>query len=111
MQVGTALESIEIGTNAGHAFVKVGGRGISEANVSEEGTRRVEVYPNPASNYLSVEGAESGSGYEVRDLLGRKLIRGRFSASQEQISLRELPAGVYMILLDGQSQRILISRP
>ena len=68
--------------------------------------RPLAVYPNPAGRQLypsepSLLG--SGAAYEVRDVLGRPLLRGRLTG--RAIPTGELPTGTYWLTLRHGGQR------
>jgi hypothetical protein len=61
----------------------------------------VRVYPNPATDAVVVEGA-AGAKLELLNALGQQA--GSFSVQQARqvISLRELPAGIYLLQITDQ---------
>ena len=78
--------------------------------VEEPTASKVNVYPNPASSTLHIEGIEQGAAIEVYDLTGRKVLASAFTPT---LSVETLPAGLYLlhiITTDGNavSQKITI---
>lgn len=74
----------------------------------------VEVYPNPAADYLTVR-AEPGSEFSLRDASGRLMLNWKHcSTDLQRIPLTGLSAGWYMIISDQAVRqpfsRILIIR-
>ena len=61
----------------------------------------VRVYPNPATDAVVVEGA-AGAKLELLNALGQQA--GSFSIQQAKqvISLRELPAGIYLLQITDE---------
>ncbi len=110
-QVGPSLESIELGTNAGHTFIELDGQGISLAAVSDRergmGTG-FSIFPNPASAIISVRGIDENSNYEIIDLLGRNVLNGFMDG--QTISVAALPEGIYVLRCVDRTARIVISR-
>ena len=58
-------------------------------------TNKVAVYPNPASEYLFVEGLEGTSKAEIYNITGQ-LVQSQEFENQVRISL-ELPSGIYLV--------------
>lgn len=63
------------------------------------------IFPNPAEDQLTIQSPEGGFHYQLHDLTGRLLLSGN-GEGQEQISVSALPAGVYMLRLQSDSQTI-----
>ncbi len=61
------------------------------------------VYPNPARDHIKLEGLDDSNQYAIHDLSGKMVGAGKLGSDQDQISLPELPSGVYLItvLKDG----------
>jgi hypothetical protein len=109
-RVGPSIESIELGTNAGHRFIELEGQGLSLATVSdsEQGATDFSIVPNPASAIVSVRGITEDSKYEIIDLLGRTVLNGFMDG--QTISVAALPEGIYVLRCAEQTARIVISR-
>lgn len=61
-----------------------------------------QLYPNPASNYLMIKAATmSENNYCITDYLGRKLISGKLSGIETQVSIADLAPGVYFLRMVG----------
>ncbi len=108
--VAQSVESIEIGTNAGHTFIELEGQGITIVDsVDEENANQMElnIFPNPASSMLSVRGVDENASYEITDLLGRTVLRGTMEGGT--ISIVALPEGMYVLRCAGQAVRVIIS--
>ena len=58
------------------------------------------VYPNPASDFISVAGLKQTTAYEVYNILGAKVLKGSLSATGK-IEVQPLTKGVYFLKLDG----------
>ncbi len=69
------------------------------------------MYPNPASDFVHIPGAEPSTGYRLVDTSGRQITTGIFS-EQRAIDVRLLEEGSYAVFLKGQAvQRFIIARP
>jgi hypothetical protein len=64
------------------------------------------LYPNPTSGVIAVQGALGleGAPVEVRDLLGRAVLRAKLRNGR--VNLSTLPAGVYMLTLKADSETL-----
>ena len=67
---------------------------------SHEATLQL-LYPNPTHGLLMVQ---SGA-YQITNLLGQTLKKGM---SQGQIDVSDLPAGTYVLSINGQTQKFVI---
>ena len=63
--------------------------------VGEENAFRVEAFPNPMQNELTLK-VEGKFNYEIHDLTGRKLLQG-MGVGQTTISTEDLASGTYLI--------------
>ena len=78
--------------------------------VEEPLTEGINIYPNPASSILHIEGVEQGASIEIFDLTGRKVLESPFTPS---LSVETLPSGLYFLQIltnDGNavSRKIMI---
>ncbi len=72
----------------------------------------VQLFPNPASDIVRVQGLPSGTGYAVFGMLGHMVARDALTASRT-IDVGGLRAGLYLLELPGVSvvpQRLVVSR-
>ena len=81
------------------------------------------VYPNPSDGLITVETFPETSPasetsqetslqglYRVTNLMGQTLMSGVISASSNRIDVSSLPNGLYFLLLNNHSQKIVIQR-
>lgn len=73
--------------------------------VEDHQEKRFAIFPNPAEDHLTIQSPEGRFHYQLHDLTGRLLLSGN-GESQEMISVSALPAGVYMLRLQSDSQTI-----
>ncbi len=64
------------------------------------------IYPNPASDYIKVKTATGGL-LSVSDVTGRRLREINAQVGINEIDVRNLPAGVYLVSVNGISVRWL----
>ena len=63
------------------------------------------VYPNPASEQLTIENGGAGTKLEVFDIVGKLMMRTTLTKSREQIDISSLSGGMYLLSFtaeDGQ---------
>ena len=63
----------------------------------------IELYPNPASDYISIKGLEYGSLVSLNSITGTQISTVSSLGNSLTMSISELPAGVYLITV-SQSQ-------
>ncbi|MDJ0366588.1 T9SS type A sorting domain-containing protein [Hymenobacter sp. H14-R3] len=95
------------GTNAAFRGVALAPVATALATRLEATQGQLALYPNPAQNMLTISlatGPAAGHLAEVRDLLGRSVHTATLPASG-QLSLAGLPAGSYLLTVDGSLTR------
>ena len=88
------------GDDANYAFTLVDGV-LTIAQVLGIGTPVVEVYPNPATELLTIQGV-SYEWLTLSDLSGREVLR----TSERVLELGDLPKAVYVLRLEIESRTI-----
>ena len=68
-------------------------------NVADNIASVLTVYPNPATNHISVMSNETVEQYEIYDMTGALLRRQEAGSNLFDIDVRELPAGTYLVTL------------
>jgi endonuclease I len=64
----------------------------------------LSIYPNPASNMISIKGAELGSKVEIYDTIGRKVLSSKI-VKNNTIDVSELK-GIYLVNITSQEKKI-----
>lgn len=67
--------------------------------------RVIQLYPNPASDYLTVSGLTEGSDLLITDISGRTVYQLKSVPESVQLPVSELPAGVYSMLVTSEGIR------
>lgn len=74
---------------------------------------QVDIYPNPANDWLTVEGAEGGT-VRIVDARGIVVYQQLSRSSQEVVPVQQLPSGIYWVSVIQQgrwaARRVYISR-
>ena len=74
--------------------------------IDEVGNEMVSVYPNPATDYITISGAE-GKQAEMFDLTGRRVMEFTVNGASCTVSVAALPAGIYMLRIDGEAVKVI----
>lgn len=85
---------------------------ICPGDVTEESqANTVAVYPNPATDHLSVEKTVSGECvYEIVSATGQICISGIFRDARNELDISSLNAGVYLLMVREESGKVETSR-
>ena len=78
------------------------GRKINDVAKDDELT----MYPNPATNELTIESKMQNAEIEIRDVLGQMVYSTKAIASSSTIDISMLSKGVYFISLQNGKQTI-----
>lgn len=71
----------------------------------------VQVYPNPASDFIVIKGiAEPDAKYSIVNLQGQVMQVGALNADHKIILLKELPNGAYFLQINELVSQLLIQR-
>jgi arylsulfatase A-like enzyme len=68
------------------------------------------VFPNPASNEISMEGIQPNSIVSVFDMTGKMLIRKTTNDNISEISLSELANGTYLVKANSHVEKLIICK-
>ncbi|HYD22071.1 MAG TPA: T9SS type A sorting domain-containing protein, partial [Flavipsychrobacter sp.] len=63
----------------------------------------LDVYPNPASDKLFLNTSGQFTYYSIANSVGQVLLRNPLQSKEERISIKDLPAGIYSIKLEGSA--------
>ncbi|GEO11814.1 DNRLRE domain-containing protein [Segetibacter aerophilus] len=75
--------------------------------LSSMSTPALQVYPNPATSFISVTTSSvlKGAEFSINSLAGQLLLRGKLS--EQQIDIQKLPAGQYWLTLKTNSGELM----
>ncbi len=69
------------------------------------------LFPNPASDHITLAGATGNETITIRDLGGRLVRTARMTSAQERIPVSDIAPGLYLITVDAMlPQRLVIAR-
>ncbi|MCQ2192014.1 MAG: T9SS type A sorting domain-containing protein, partial [Paludibacteraceae bacterium] len=66
----------------------------------------INVYPNPATDYVVVSGVEIGDHVTLTSMTGLVLVQCKAESSVVKVDLSELPNGYYLLLNKYRSYKI-----
>lgn len=69
--------------------------------ISEDQELNINLYPNPATNTLSIQGLNDVGQVRIVDLSGRTVLE---SEVKRDLDISEIPTGVYMIEIESRNQ-------
>lgn len=75
--------------------------------VNEPTIDMVSVYPNPTSDVVMINSTNNVEYYEIYNTTGAMIRREDVDATSFSIDMRELPAGVYFLKMNGETKRIV----
>ena len=76
----------------------------SVKNSSPARSNRVSVYPNPATDELTIKMSQGAyTSFAISNSIGQEMIQQPLSTTQTQVNVKMLPAGVYYITFRGDN--------
>ena len=86
--------------------------GFAIAGIPEVSGNQINIYPNPASNFIHTDLGFSASNYSIYETGGRLIRESNFT--NDEIEVNDLKAGMYFVVIRSKEKnycgRILISR-
>lgn len=71
----------------------------------------VKIYPDPARNFITIEGITEKNSIAIYDAIGKKIsLSISNNGYKSTLDLQQLPAGMYMVVIDGIQSRRFIKR-
>jgi hypothetical protein len=64
------------------------------------------IYPNPTENVVNISGIEAGNRIIVYNAVGNVVHDSNAAKNIETVSLRNNPAGMYMIIIESDNKAI-----
>ena len=84
---------------------------VDHTGVETTVTQQVQLYPNPATDHIIVEGVVPASEVTLHSLTGERLYAGRTdSRGVLQIDLTPYADGVYLVCVAGETYRVVVRR-
>ena len=84
---------------------------VDHTGVETTVTQQLKLYPNPATDYVIVEGVAPASEVTLHSMTGERLYAGRAdSRGTLRIDLTPYADGVYLVCVAGETYRIVVRR-
>jgi hypothetical protein len=82
---------------------------FSAGNAAIDGPQptKVTVYPNPATNYISIDNSDNVKEITIINLVGRKLKTFENVQKDERYDVSELPNGMYLVQIVDNSNKVI----
>lgn len=74
--------------------------------ISETVKETVRIYPNPATDYVVLEGLAVGEWLQVFNAVGQPVLRMRATAAREVLSLASFRSGCYWVVIMDSKQQL-----
>ncbi|MEM8901100.1 MAG: S8 family peptidase, partial [Bacteroidota bacterium] len=73
-------------------------------SLPEDGKRLFQLYPNPTTGRIKVEGLPRKGSFQLSTLIGEEILDGRLEAGNGEIDLNRLSSGVYLLQIRSAGQ-------
>ena len=84
---------------------------VDHTGVETTVTQQTQLYPNPATDYVIVEGVAPASEVTLHSMTGERLYAGRAdSRGTLRIDLTPYADGVYLVCVAGETYRVVVRR-
>jgi hypothetical protein len=77
---------------------------LTNVAFEEEINRKVQLYPNPANDYINVQLPLSEGRLEIWSMEGRKMFEQPIIQAQQQINIQHLKPGMYAVIIQQQNK-------
>ncbi len=75
-----------------------------------QATPAVSVFPNPASDFISLSNLQPNSTIQICDLMGKSMFTKTLSSDALSIDLSSLSNGTYLLSINGRTQKVVIAK-
>lgn len=87
-----------IGSSYGQAedyTVNVGTLGLNDVNKT-----KIEVYPNPVVDYLTISSEKNINEVTIVDLTGKQVLKTNFKTKENKVNMKSLAPGIYIVTVE-----------
>ena len=70
----------------------------------------ISIYPNPATNFISIDNDENVKQIAVFNLVGRRLLTFEEVEAGTRYDVSSLPSGMYLVRIIDQSNKIMTTQ-
>lgn len=82
---------------------------LDNVGIEDLTSTNIHVYPNPATNNITIDGIEANTKYTLSDLSGKIILKGLVN-NQANIDVTSLSNGTYLLNINGISKKININK-
>jgi hypothetical protein len=68
------------------------------------------IFPNPATNYITVEGIKEGELAQIFNVNGQLVKEFQMQSSSHRLTIDELPSGTYFVKMGEQVKKLIIAK-
>ena len=74
-------------------------------SINKEESLKLAIYPNPATSYILISGADTDNGIlRIYNLSGSLVKEARFTSSENKIDIEEMAAGIYVCSIESEGK-------
>ncbi|MFI5195784.1 MAG: T9SS type A sorting domain-containing protein [Chitinophagales bacterium] len=66
---------------------------------------KIEIYPNPTTTELTITSTNKLTKVAISNLLGQTVYTHEYNTEQVQVSVADLPKGIYFVKVNGTEVR------
>jgi uncharacterized protein (TIGR02145 family) len=85
--------------------VSTGTSGIADVQAS----KRLQIFPNPAKDFVTIDGIQAGETVTITDLQGRVIENNVQLTENHSINVSALPQGVYLVRVGNKTTKLIIN--
>lgn len=90
-----------------NGLIDCGITSVNEVGAEED---QIFVYPNPASNYITIEkGKSECNKYQLYSAMGKLILEGELKSENHIINLAKINSGMYFLKIGVQSIKVIVS--
>jgi hypothetical protein len=78
----------------------------STVGIAEQQQNAVTIYPNPATNTLTIETQTAQGIYQLQDITGKVLLSGSVTANKFSLDISALSKGIYLLSVIDDKQHV-----
>jgi len=95
---------------ARNMFVKLEAVVTNNLSTAESNNKKWFIYPNPAKDFVNISNFNKGAQISLYDMTGKLLFSTKALSATVTINTSTYQSGVYVLKVDGQSSKLLISK-
>ena len=83
---------------------------VNHTGVEEVAAQQLRLYPNPARDYVLLEGIPAGATVVIYTLEGERVYQTEATSETLRIELTQLQEGAYILRVGDETQRLIVRR-